>query len=292
MGQWTGVQTWPVEAIHTIAAADRQGPVLAVVAGKHRVVGPGDESVLHGRIARRRNHQPLLLGPRLAGRRSAVGGRRARRQLHRRRIGPTSTIRSPIRGPTLTPPSPTCRTWARTTPTTWRRRGKRWYPSATTLGNGDVLVLSGDVHRARATPIRSTQIYQAATNTWRNAPPEPCARPTTCCPSTRASFSRPTAAPSRSSDNSDDTEYLDLTGNGSWTYLSTRRSIATSHNYGPAVMYDVGQDRLHRRRPQPHQPHLAARSQRAEPRSGFTRRSTWRSRAGRTTPPFWPTARC
>ena len=43
--------------------------------------------------------------------------------------------------------------------------GKRWYPSATTLGNGNVLVLSGDVVTQGVTNQR-VQIYNAGTNAW------------------------------------------------------------------------------------------------------------------------------
>src|SRR3990172_5393048 len=43
--------------------------------------------------------------------------------------------------------------------------GKRWYPSATTLGNGNVLVMSGDVTQQGVTN-RTVQVYQHATNTW------------------------------------------------------------------------------------------------------------------------------
>jgi hypothetical protein len=41
----------------------------------------------------------------------------------------------------------------------------RWYPSATTLANGDVLVTSGDDNLAVNT---LPQVYQAGNNTWRN----------------------------------------------------------------------------------------------------------------------------
>ena len=44
--------------------------------------------------------------------------------------------------------------------------GKRWYPSATSLGNGDVLVMSGDVTQLGNTN-RQVQIYQHETNTWK-----------------------------------------------------------------------------------------------------------------------------
>ena len=41
------------------------------------------------------------------------------------------------------------------------------------------------------------------------------------------------------SDHSDDTEFLDMSGNGAWTYLEDTLD-PNLHNYGPAVMYDTG----------------------------------------------------
>ncbi len=43
----------------------------------------------------------------------------------------------------------------------------RWYPTTTTLPNGDVLVVSGDIN-ANTNVDALPQIFQFATKTWRN----------------------------------------------------------------------------------------------------------------------------
>lgn len=128
-----------------------------------------------------------------------------------------------------------------TTSTNPATSGKRWYPAATTLGNGDVLVLSGDVvpiNDQGGNTNRTAQIYQHATNSW-----------LTLTGALRASndllpeyprvFQGPDGRAISLSDNSNDTEFLNLTGNGSWSYLQETLD-SNLHNYGPAVMYDTG----------------------------------------------------
>lgn len=120
--------------------------------------------------------------------------------------------------------------------------GKRWYPSATTLGNGDVLVLSGDVVPTQqgtgGNTNRTAQIYEHATNTWRTL--TGALRPTDDrLPEYPRVFQGPDGRAISLSDNSNDTEYLDLSGSGSWSYLQETLD-PNLHNYGPAVMYDTG----------------------------------------------------
>jgi hypothetical protein len=115
--------------------------------------------------------------------------------------------------------------------------GKRWYPSATTLGNGDVLVLSGDVVQQGVTN-RTVQVYEHASNTWRTL--SGALRPTDdMLPEYPRVFQGPDGRAISLSDNSNDTEFLDMSGNGSWTYLEDTLD-SNLHNYGPAVMYDTG----------------------------------------------------
>jgi hypothetical protein len=118
--------------------------------------------------------------------------------------------------------------------------GRRWYPSATTLGNGDVLVMSGDVGPVEAygRTNRRVQIYRTATNSWDTL--TGALRPSDdLLPEYPRVFLTPDGRAVSLSDNSNDTEFLNLTGNGSWTYLQDTLDPNT-HNYGPAVMYDVG----------------------------------------------------
>jgi hypothetical protein len=115
--------------------------------------------------------------------------------------------------------------------------GKRWYPSATTLGNGDVLLLSGDVTQLGNTN-RTVQVYQHQTNSWANY--SGALRPTNdLLPEYPRVFLGPDGRAVSLSDYNDDTEFLDLTGAGSWSYLEDTLD-SNLHNYGPAVMYDTG----------------------------------------------------
>lgn len=115
--------------------------------------------------------------------------------------------------------------------------GKRWYPSATTLGNGDVLVMSGDVTQQGVTN-RTVQIYEHATNTWRTL--SGALRPSDdLLPEYPRVFQGPDGRAISMSDNSNDTEFLSLTGTGSWSYLQDTLD-SNLHNYGPAVMYETG----------------------------------------------------
>lgn len=120
--------------------------------------------------------------------------------------------------------------------------GKRWYPSATTLGNGDVLVMSGDVvptaGGGSGNTNRTVQIYEHATNSWRTL--TGALRPTNdLLPTYPRVFAMPDGRAISLSDNSNDTEILDLSGAGSWTYLQDTLD-PNLHNYGPALMYDTG----------------------------------------------------
>jgi galactose oxidase len=120
--------------------------------------------------------------------------------------------------------------------------GKRWYPSATTLSNGDVLVLSGDVvptdQGGGGNTNRTVQIYQHASNTWRTL--TGALRPSNdLLPEYPRVFQGPDGRAISLSDNSNDTEFLDMTGNGDWDFVEETLD-SNLHNYGPAVMYDTG----------------------------------------------------
>lgn len=117
-------------------------------------------------------------------------------------------------------------------------RNGRWYPSATTLGNGDVLVLSGDMNGNAPAGQSDTnplpQVYELATNSWRNL---------TTAYKTLPLYPRTFLAPDGRvvslAGNSDETEFLDTSGTGSWSYLEDTLDSNLA-NYGPAVMYDTG----------------------------------------------------
>jgi hypothetical protein len=107
----------------------------------------------------------------------------------------------------------------------------RWYPSNTTLANGDVLVVSGDQDTTvGVNPL--PQVWQTATNTWRNL--------------TNAQLSLYLYPSMHLAPNgkvfmaipSEITRYLDTSGSGLWTTVATRKFGFRS--YGSSAMYDDG----------------------------------------------------
>jgi len=107
----------------------------------------------------------------------------------------------------------------------------RWYPTNTTLPNGDVVVTSGEISPTLGTDALP-QVWQVSRGTWRDLTtaqlvlalyPEMYVTP-----NGTLFYAGPTS-PSR---------YLDTTGTGSWT---TGPSLNFSpRGYGPSVMYDNG----------------------------------------------------
>jgi hypothetical protein len=108
----------------------------------------------------------------------------------------------------------------------------RYYPTATVLPSGDVLILSGN----GATSVNALpQIWQVATNSWVNLTTAQLLLPTYpkmfVAPNGQVFYAGPTPI----------TRYLNTTGTGSWskTVLQTADSKVV-RDYGPAVMYDSG----------------------------------------------------
>ncbi len=107
----------------------------------------------------------------------------------------------------------------------------RWYPTTTTLGNGDILTVGGQIDTiVGGNPL--PQVFQAGAGTWRDL--------TTAmlsvdqyprmmlAPNGKVFYSSPTAV----------TRYLDTAGTGQWSYVATRPS--GYRDYGSAVMYEPG----------------------------------------------------
>ena len=107
----------------------------------------------------------------------------------------------------------------------------RWYPTNTTLANGDVLVTSGQIDTSRGVDALP-QVFTAATSTWRNLTNAQLALDLYprmhLAPNGKVFNSGPSAT----------TRYLDTGGTGTWTFVATRR--AGNRDYGSAVMYDTG----------------------------------------------------
>jgi len=107
----------------------------------------------------------------------------------------------------------------------------RWYPTATTLANGDALVVSGDINRRSGTnPL--PQVYQAASNTWRSltgAQLQQHLYPMMfLAPNGKVIDVAPTQQ----------TRYLDTTNSGAWSAVAARNFGV--RDYGSAVMYAEG----------------------------------------------------
>ena len=107
----------------------------------------------------------------------------------------------------------------------------RWYPTVTTLANGDALVVSGSIDTTvGVNPL--PQVYQAASNTWRSL---------TSAQLSMDLYPRMFLAPDGRVFNaapSQKTRYLDTSGTGAW------QNVANSNfgyrDYGSAVMYADG----------------------------------------------------
>lgn len=108
----------------------------------------------------------------------------------------------------------------------------RWYPSATTLGNGDVLVMSGDIDVGENNT--QPQIYEYATNSWRDL-----TTASKTLPLYPRTFLTPDGNVASLSNYGDVTEIINLEGTGSWSHVDNTLDD-NLHNYGSAVMYDGG----------------------------------------------------
>jgi hypothetical protein len=108
----------------------------------------------------------------------------------------------------------------------------RWYPTLTTLPNGDVLAVSGDINsNTNVDPL--PQVFQFSTKTWRNLTTAQLAQPLYPNMLVAPNGKVFNAGPSRQ------TRYLDTSGTGAWSNVAIL-NFAGVRDYGPAVMYDAG----------------------------------------------------
>ena len=108
----------------------------------------------------------------------------------------------------------------------------RWYPTVTTLPNGDVLVVSGDINsntKVDALP----QVFQMSTKTWRNLTTAQLSQPLYPNMLVAPNGKVFNGGPGRQS------RYLNTAGTGSWSNVAVL-NFGGSRDYGPSVMYDVG----------------------------------------------------
>src|SRR5437899_4799316 len=107
----------------------------------------------------------------------------------------------------------------------------RWYPTNTTLPNGDVLVISGWINATAGVNVEP-QVWQSATASWRNLSTAHLALPfypfMFVAPNSKVFCAGP----------SQTTRYLDVSGTGAWS--SVANNNYGDRNWGSPVMYDDG----------------------------------------------------
>jgi galactose oxidase-like protein/glyoxal oxidase-like protein/fibronectin type III domain protein/Kelch motif protein len=209
VGQWSAVQTWPIVAVHAHVLPTGKvlfypytddprlwdpatGAITSVAQAGYDIFCTGHAFLPDGRL--------LVSGGHIA---NNVGE-------------PKASIYNPFNN-----------TWTRLPD----MNAGRWYPTNTTLANGDVLVVSGDQDTtAGVNPL--PQVWQTASNSWRNltnAQLNLYLYPSMhLAPNGKVFMSIP----------SEITRYLDTSGSGLWTTVAIRQYGFRS--YGSAAMYDDG----------------------------------------------------
>ncbi len=106
----------------------------------------------------------------------------------------------------------------------------RWYPTVTTLANGDALVIAGTTETGANNNL--PQVWQAASGTWRNLTNAVLNLPLYpwmhAAPNGKIFMAGPGAA----------ARYLETAGTGAWTAVAT--SSFPLRDYGSSVLYDEG----------------------------------------------------
>lgn len=106
----------------------------------------------------------------------------------------------------------------------------RWYPTITTLANGDAVALGGTDQNGATVLI--PEVYQAASGTWRRLTSASAWLPyyprTFLAPNGRIFYAGEMQG----------TSYLNTAGTGSWTFVANR--VVGGRDYGSAVMYQPG----------------------------------------------------
>lgn len=109
--------------------------------------------------------------------------------------------------------------------------GGRWYPTNTTLPNGDALVVSGQADQTIGMNTLP-QVFQASTRTWRDLTSASLVLPFYPYMYVAPNGKVFNAGPNRTS------RYLDTAGSGAWTVVANNNFGART--WGSSVMYDSG----------------------------------------------------
>jgi hypothetical protein len=105
----------------------------------------------------------------------------------------------------------------------------RWYPTNTTLANGDVLVVSGEITPGTYSAL--PQIWHPATNSWLNLTSAQLVQPLYPMMLVAPNGQVFNAGPNQT------TRYLNTAGTGSWTVVGNFNYSGT-RDYGSSVIYD------------------------------------------------------
>ena len=209
VGEWSPVLTWPYEAIH--AHVLPTGKVMFWTRGDHSELWHPATNTVTSTAASGANifcsgHAFLP-----DGRLLVAGGHVSNW------VGlPSAYIYSPFNG-----------TWTRLPD----MNNGRWYPTNTTLPNGDVLVVSGWVNTSQGVNVEP-QVWQTAAASWRDLTSAHLALPfypfMFVAPNGKVFCAGPSQA----------TRYLDVSGTGTWNLVANNNF--GRRNWSSAVMYDDG----------------------------------------------------
>ena len=212
-GSWSSLENWPYRAVHTHLLPDGRvlfwsyydealapqiwdpsdGSIIPAASISYSIFCAGHSFLADGRLLVTGGHQADYVG------------------------WPYARIYNPFNNTWTTAPN---------------MNAGRWYPTNTTLPNGDVLVIDGDINSG--TNLNTLpQIYQVASNSWRNLTSAQLALPL---------YPRMFVAPNGNvfeAGPDPASRYLNTSGAGAWTSVSTMK-FNSSRDYGSAVMYQPG----------------------------------------------------
>jgi hypothetical protein len=121
--------------------------------------------------------------------------------------------------------NPTQDSWTQTP----NMQDARWYPTNTTLANGDVLVVSGEITPGTYNTL--PQVWHPATNSWLNLTSAQLSQPLYPMMFLAPNGQVFNPGPDRTS------RYLDTSGTGAWSTVGSFNYIGT-RDYGSSVIYD------------------------------------------------------
>ena len=209
LGQWSSVQQWPVVSVHSHLLPTGQVMFYPYSDDVH-LWDPATGNIFRGPLA---GYNLFCTGHSFLadGRLLVTGGH----------------ISNEVGLPNTSIYDPFSNTWTRLP----EMNAGRWYPTNTTLANGDVLVVSGTIDRTVwVNPL--PQVWQVASGAWRDLVDAQTSLPLYpfmyLAPNGRVFNAGPNQASS----------YLDTAGTGAWTPVAD--SNFGLRDYGSSVLYDTG----------------------------------------------------